>query len=595
MAPPDDDLATLHADARRRLLAARDESGHWTGELSSSALSTATALFTLSLHDRATGRADHADLVRGGLRWLTETQNADGGWGDTTRSLSNISTTALCWAAFGVPEVAGVSEVVGRAEAWLRAEAGSLDPAALARTIADRYGRDRTFSVPIVTMLALAGRLGPRGWRLVPQLPFELATVPFRWFQWLRMPVVSYALPALIAIGHARHHARPTWNPALRLVRRLVHGRTLRKLRAIQPTTGGYLEATPLTSFVAMSLIGAGQFDSPVVAEGVRFLRQSVRPDGSWPIDTNLATWVTTLSVNALLAGPDDDPADFPTADRARVRAWLLGQQYRAVHPYTQAPPGGWAWTDLPGGVPDADDTAGVLLALARLGPADGETLAAAAAGVGWLLGLQNADGGVPTFCRGWTGLPFDRSSADITAHALLAWTTWLDRLDAALRTRTDAAARRAVAYLLRTQRPDGSWAPLWFGNQHSDEVANLTYGTSRVLRLAAAGDRHAAAWPEAMSRAAAWLRANQNPDGGWGGRAGTPSSVEETSLALEGLAAGAGERCGESIERGVAWLAGQTPPDPTPIGFYFANLWYFEKLYPTIYLTGATTVRGGV
>ena len=36
-----------------------------------------------------------------GLRWLVANQNADGGWGDTVLSKSNISTTALCWAAFG--------------------------------------------------------------------------------------------------------------------------------------------------------------------------------------------------------------------------------------------------------------------------------------------------------------------------------------------------------------------------------------------------------------------------------------------------------------------------------------------------------------
>ena len=41
---------------------------------------------------------------------------------------------------------------------------------------------------------------------------------------------------------------------------------------------------------------------------------------------------------------------------------------------------------------------------------------------------------------------------------------------------------------------------------------------------------------------------------------------------------------------------------EPTPIGFYFARLWYFERLYPLIYLCGclrgalaALSVRTGV
>src|SRR6476469_3245353 len=70
--------------------------GHWTGHLSSSALSTATAIVALA----AMNPEQYEGLIAGGLCWLSETQNADGGWGDTPQNKSNISTTALCWAAF---------------------------------------------------------------------------------------------------------------------------------------------------------------------------------------------------------------------------------------------------------------------------------------------------------------------------------------------------------------------------------------------------------------------------------------------------------------------------------------------------------------
>ena len=124
-------------------------------------------------------------------------------------------------------------------------------------------------------------------------------------------------------------------------------------LKRIQPTNGGFLEATPLTSFVTMSLAGMGLAQHPVAQNGTSSsLIDSVRPDGSWPIDTNLATWVTTLSVNAL-------GDDLPEEHREPILAGLLDQQYKTVHPYTKADPGGWAWTDLPGGVPDGDDTRG--------------------------------------------------------------------------------------------------------------------------------------------------------------------------------------------------------------------------------------------
>ncbi len=50
----------------------------------------------------------------------------------------------------------------------LRPTAGSLETDPVAAAVADRYGTDRTFSVPILTMLGLAGRLGADGWRHVP-------------------------------------------------------------------------------------------------------------------------------------------------------------------------------------------------------------------------------------------------------------------------------------------------------------------------------------------------------------------------------------------------------------------------------------------
>jgi squalene-hopene/tetraprenyl-beta-curcumene cyclase len=433
-------LQAALALARQELLATRSPEGYWTGELSSSALSTATAICALAIVERelcghAARLTPHGSRITAGLDWLAEHANSDGGWGDTVLSVSNISTTALCWAAFGA--VPGADEkyraAVSQAERWLIQHAGGIQPQVLAPAIINRYGKDRTFSAPILTMCALAGRLGPgrEAWRWVLPLPFELAACPHQWFAALKLPVVSYALPALIAIGQARHHHFPSRNPFARICRNLTRTRTLRILQTIQPISGGFLEATPLTSFVVMSLAASGQVTNATTAKGVEFLKASARVDGSWAIDSNLATWVTTLSVNALIGTsreptpsplPGGEPAIggvFPDDERQAVQDWLLGQQYRQEHPYTHAAPGGWAWTDLPGGVPDADDTAGALLALKKLAVADGRTRDAAMAGLKWLCELQNRDGGVPTFCRGWGALPFDRSSPDLTAHAL--------------------------------------------------------------------------------------------------------------------------------------------------------------------------------
>ncbi|HUR53932.1 MAG TPA: prenyltransferase/squalene oxidase repeat-containing protein, partial [Gemmataceae bacterium] len=483
---------------------------------------------------------------------------------------------------------------------------GGRSPEQRAEAIRRRYGKDRTFSVPILMASALAGEVP---WREVPRLPFELACLPQSWYRFAKLPVVSYALPALIAIGQCVHRHRTSWNPVRNVVRWLARRRTLKVLRRIQPTTGGYLEATPLTSFVVMALASSrarGDAARQVIAEGVRFLVYSVRPDGSWPIDTNLATWVTTLSVNALAAAGDLEALDSKDA----IIEWLLKQQYRERHPYTGADHGGWAWTDLAGGVPDCDDTPGALLAIHALHPEwdDGDLGEARCLGAKWVANLQNRDGGFPTFCRGWGTLPFDRSGADLTAHALRAF---------AVDPATPEISALTLMYLFRQQRPDGSWLPLWFGNQHAPDDINPVYGTARVL--AAFRDIGLAAEPECQ-RGVTFLLGVQNADGGWGGAKGCPSSVEETALAVEvllDLASGECEPPGEVasttpntggltpprspnpvVQRGVMWLVEAVETgrfrDASPIGFYFAKLWYFEKLYPLIFTVAAlgTAVR---
>jgi len=500
------ELLAAYQTARRDLLARRSEAGQWTGRLCSSALATATAVSALSLVGRSTsdperGRACQ-QAAQAGLAYLRGAQNPDGGFGDTDRSFSNVATTMLVRAAIELARGTAEDEPLMRAADEYLAGQGGLE------AVRRRYGDDQTFAAPILSNAALAGLVE---WAEVPALPFELACLPHGWLPKVGLPVVSYAIPALVTIGQAKFFHSPPARRTLRILRRLAVRRSLRQVERMQPASGGFLEAVPLTSFVLMSLAATGRADHVVARRATGFLLGLMREDGSWPVDANLATWNTTQAIQSLAAATGEVGA-------LRCLDWLVGCQHRRVHPFTRAAPGGWGWTDLPGAVPDSDDTSGALLVLRIMhasSSAENRTLIdrSAAKGLRWLLGLQNADGGWPTFCRGWGRLPFDRSAADLTAHALRALAAWAES-GLVARRRVGGAIERGLRFLARTQRGDGSWVPLWFGNQYHPAEENPIYGTARVLLAYRDLGRLAA---EPARRGLAWICASPNSDGGWG------------------------------------------------------------------------------
>ncbi len=595
--------------AKQLLLEQRVDQGHWVGELSGSALSTATAVSALSFmvaSNELTGDPlDKAvQQIADGIEWLVQSQNDDGGWGDTELSYSNISTSMLVVAAISsIQNREQPTAVLDRAWDYIDGQGGV--PA-----IRNRYGRDKTFAVPILANCAMAGLVD---WKEVSPLPFEAACVPQRFYHLMRMPVVSYAIPALVAIGQVKYKFDPPLNPITRWIRRWSIGRSLNVLKKMQPASGGYLEAVPLTSFVCMALIQSGRADHPVVQQGIRFLMRSFRVPGNstteigqgcWPIDTNLATWTTTLSVNALAECSSE--TDWNDASLRSCFDWIRKCQYRERHPFTGAAPGGWGWSDLSGAVPDADDTPGALLALKKFYDladlSDQEKWKireAAGEGVIWLMELQNRDKGWPTFCRGWGRFPFDRSGSDITAHVLRALAAWQVELRGDRRfQRLSRCLQRGFEYLASQQEADGSWLPLWFGNQDFSEDVNPCYGTAKVLMAYRDADSFDTKQAEIGLR---WIVENQNPDGGWGGGKSRQrplenplgiSSVEETALCVEALLDAQQLEFHVAAQRGLDWLIKAVESDqivePWPIGFYFAKLWYYEKLYPLIFTVSA-------
>ena len=275
--------------------------------------------------------------------------------------------------------------------------------------------------------------------------------------------------------------------------------------------------------------------------------------------------WDTALTCHALLEVGGDGAAD----QARKGLEWLLPKQildvkgdWTARRPNIR--PGGWAFQYANPHYPDVDDTAVVVMAMDRAqgSGAHGKFRASIATAREWILGMQSDNGAWGAFDADneyyyLNNIPFadhgallDPPTEDVTARCV----SMLAQIDETAP--KSAALARAVDYLRRTQMEEGSWHGRW--------GMNYIYGTWSVLcALNAAGVDPAS--PE-LRRAVAWLVRIQNPDGGWGedgasykldyrGYERAPSTASQTAWALLGLMA-AGEVDHPAVKRGIDYLA---------------------------------------
>ena len=569
------------------LLNKRNQQGVWEGRLSDSALGVAVSITAFNFSDPEKYR----NQIAMGLKWLYRNRNQDGGFGDSPESPSNVSTSLLSFAAVSACSWADeitAERMLQGINAYLKSCNIDAYSEEVIHSILDHYKEDLTFSVPILTMCALCGIPGDEAFEKIPQLPFELSLMPRSLYRILNLSVVSYAIPALIAVGIAIFRHKKRKNPLMKWIRKASISPALKLLQKLQPESGGYLEAIPLTAFVTLCLIRSGFEDHPVVTRGLQFLEETQRKDGGWPIDIDLSTWVTTLSVKALTSGPS---MLLNPDERDKISRHLRSIQNLRIHPFNGTSPGGWGWTGFPGSVPDGDDTSGTILALLALHhDRPDQILSEISDGCDWLVRLQNRDGGFPTFSKGWGKLPFDQSCCDITGHALLALTKTYKVTTEGGRNikRWKNSIEKATRFLELKQGSRGELLPLWFGNQHTTQHHNPVYGTARVvsylngaMQSGYTDNRLKGRWNNIILKGCQFLKSVQNADGSWGGDFDIPGTIEETALAINALSP---HSYSAECDRAVQWFESKHDLlefTPAPIGLYFASLWYSEELYP--------------
>jgi squalene-hopene/tetraprenyl-beta-curcumene cyclase len=619
-------------------------------------------------------QGDLSELLLESVNWLARHQNPDGGWGDCEGGRSNIAATVLVQAAVrmtGVP--AKFADLMVRGDEYAAAQGGVSG-------LRRYFARDKTMVAPILANCALAGTIP---WRQVPTLPYELACLPQRFGTYFPPPVVRQALPVFVAVGRAKFHHDPPHNPITRLLRRSVQAKSLALLELWQAADDSFAASTPFTAFVVMCLAASGCQEHSVVQRGIEFLLSSVRADASWSITNNLAISNTTMVLNSLIDGsikesaigspgrdqrvarsashvesrlPQNHWVDTAVAgdtvsenlaqeaeSEASTRAasdqfsgadymvsepmldWLLNCQSTTNNQLTDVPPGGWGYSDLPGALPNTNDTAAALRALASCNYRVGELRQtrverASRLAVKWLLEMQNDDGGWPTFYRDKRPLRFDESGIDATANALRSLVTCGRQSGNSIFSPSgsfnwDASVQPAIEnglkFLEFAQRDDGCFVPQWFGNEFQPDDENPVIGTSLVLTTCAESGRLDSAMAR---RAAAWLIGAQHASGGWGPPR-TPvdageynerfrarrandalapfCSVVETAMAIAALwpMTEASLEVSQAVSSGLKWLINALEQDvvrrPAVLGFSLSKIWYHERLLPLALAAG--------
>ncbi|MCC6179352.1 MAG: squalene--hopene cyclase [Chloroflexi bacterium] len=600
-------------DALRRavdwLLNQQSSEGWWAGELETNVTMTAEHVLLL----RFLG-LDVAPIRAGAIRHFLQNQREDGSWALYFEGPADLSTTI---------------------EAYVALKVLGLDPASPPMTRARRviHQQGGVAHARVFTKIWLA-LFGAYPWRGIPSMPPELvylpASVPLNLYDfacWARGTIapllivlsrrprrpLGISLAELIVPGTEASLTKVPgsglfwWSDRLlklydRLPRQPGRQRARRTLvdwivaRQEEDGSWGGIQPPWVYSLIALNLEGMST-DHPVMRRGLAGLdRFALEDGGGWRLQACMSPiWDTAWALLALRrAGLD---VTHPALTSAV--GWLLGQQIDGGGDWQvrcdAQECGGWAFEFDNRTYPDVDDTALVVLALLEAAPRT-RIQAAVERATRWVVAMRSSNGAWAAFDRDNTRtlayrLPFadfgamiDPPTEDVTAHVI-------EMMAALGEPPGSPTLGPALAYLRRTQTAEGAWYGRW--------GVNYIYGTWCVVTALA----RLGAGRDLTDRAARWLLAVQQADGGWGescysyndpsfagvGRT-TPSQTAWALLALQ--AAGLGEH--PASQRGRTFLLDRQvdgtweEPEYTATGFprdFYINYHLYRHLFPTLAL----------
>jgi squalene-hopene/tetraprenyl-beta-curcumene cyclase len=581
--------------SRRHLIEMQRSDGHWVGELQGDTILESEFVLLMAFLGR-----ERETRVRKAARYILDQQMSGGGWNNYPGGPAELSVSVKAYFALKLAGHDPEAPYMGQARRLIRNMGGAEGCNSFTNFYLALLGQLPYDSCPAV----------PPEIMLLPRWAYFNIYAMSSWTRTILIPLcIMYAhrpvrtLPRRLGIAELflKDPAAPRWPhpPTDRLVtwtniflaldqvvkrldrwlgpiRRLAVRRAKSwMLERFQASDGlGAIFPPIIYTIVSLRCLGYGD-DSPEMRWALRQLDDLVIED-----DTRVRiqpcfspVWDTALSLIALA----DAGVATPSVERG-VR-WLCDKEVRRPGDWSVAnpelEPGGWFFEYENAFYPDTDDTAMVLMALARSGHtqlpgaelsngAAGELRAdqlrpCAARGIRWLLAMQNRDGGWAAFDREinkevLTKVPFadhnamlDPSCPDITGRALEALGHYGFKVGRPV-------IDQAVQFLTRTQEAHGGWIGRW--------GVNYIYGSWQVLAgLKRVGYDMKSPTVRAAVR---WLYSVQQSSGGWGETcrsyddprlAGQGTvTASQTAWALLGLLA-AGEWASPQVRAGIQYL----------------------------------------